>query len=230
VKLSHREILLAWATLVVVIIVLTWLWFEPRFEAVKEFSSTRRAAEEMTRRARQLLDQEDEWNARLAALRGRLPRYGEGQEVAADLLRGIERIAQEHGLALLRATPGQERQVGELFEVSIDYTWEGELPALTGFLHATQARQVNMDIRQLNITPAPGAGRGLRGQLTLDVAYTRGPPLPGVPPQPEEPPPEPGAEPPGEGEGEDEGAGATEDAGRPEDGGTRILTDEDDDE
>lgn len=178
-KLSHREILLGWSTLVVVIIVLTWLWFEPRFQKSHDYSDDRATAKEMIQRARHLLDQEDEWNARLAALRGRLPRYAVDQEVAADLLRSVQRIAQEHGLNLLRATPGSERRVDELYEVSIDYTWEGELPALNRFLYATQIQQVNMDVRMLNITPEAGGRGRLRGNMTIDIAYTRGEPLPG---------------------------------------------------
>jgi hypothetical protein len=233
VKLSHREILLGWITLVVVMAVLTWLWFEPRFEEVKDFSITRETSQDLARRARHLLDQKDEWDARLLALRSRLPRYREDQEVAADLLRGIERIARDNGFSLLRATPGQERRVGELFEVSIDYTWEGDLQALTGFLYAAQNQQVNMDIRQLNITPAPGAERGLRGQLTVDVAYTRGPPLTGGEPRPAEPP-RPGPGPVSEDEeddaDEDEDVDMTDAVGATNDGSTLLHNDDDEDE
>ncbi len=178
-RLSHREILLGWLTLIIVLIVLTWLWFEPRFQKSRDYSVDRATAKEMIQRARHLLDQEEEWNTRLAVLRARLPRYPEDQEVTADLLRSVQRIAQEYGLNLLRASPGSERRVDELYEVSIDYTWEGVLPALNRFLYATQIQQVNMDVRMLNITPETGGRGGLRGQMTIDIAYTRGEPLPG---------------------------------------------------
>ena len=65
--------------------------------------------------------------------------------------------------------------VGELYEITINYRWEGSLNSLVRFLYNLQSKSVNMEIGKLSASPAsrPGEQLRLKGGLTVDVAYTR---------------------------------------------------------
>ena len=175
-KLSEREIRLAGATLVVVLIGMTFWIGEPRYQEWKENS---RDMELLVRRqvaAQRMLDQAADLDERLAQLRAELPRYAPGMDVTAQLLRNLQQVADAHGLLLLRREPEPERRIGDLYELAITCSWEGELAALVHFLYAWQAQGAIVDIRQLTVTPVRGSPERLRGTLTVDFAYSRGVP------------------------------------------------------
>ena len=174
-KLSPREMSLGVATLAVVLGAGTWMWAEPRIAALEELRDRKRESRLVIERSEQLLAREEQWRGRLASLREKLPSYGAGERVATTLMQMLREKAAAAGLTLLRDTPQNERRVGELYEVSIVYQWEGSLESLVRFLYKLQSESVNLDVGSLSARPASGRDgeRQLKGTFTVDVAYTR---------------------------------------------------------
>ena len=174
-KLNPRETRLALITLIVVLVGLTYWIGEPRY---REWQQQNEEVELLERRrdaAQRLLDQTADLEGRLAELREALPQYVEGTDVTSQILRNLQQIADEHNFLLLRREPEPERRIGDLYELAITCTWEGELRALVHFLYALQAQGAIVDVRQLTVTPVQGDGSRLRGTLTVDYAYSRTP-------------------------------------------------------
>jgi Tfp pilus assembly protein PilO len=172
--LNKRETILAVITLFAVLAGGTYWLLEPRLEAWQ--SANEEVDYLMARHAasQRLIAQRGDLDQRLNVLRERLPQYPVGMDViTSQLLRNLQGFADEHGLTLIRREPEPEREIGDLFEAAITCTWEGELNALVRFLYALQAQGAIVDIRQLTITPVQGAPNRLRGNFTVDYAYSR---------------------------------------------------------
>ncbi|MFH0879500.1 MAG: GspMb/PilO family protein [Lentisphaerota bacterium] len=172
-KISDRELGLAWMTAVVVLLGTTYWLGEPKLKEWEEFSSARQLLTERRVEAERWLNEKDGVEQRLNVLRKTLPKYPPEQDVMEELLRTIERLASEHSLTLIRRETDKERSVGDLYEVAITCTWEGELDALVHFLYALQVQGAILDIRQLGISPAQGGSGRLKGNFTVDCAYSR---------------------------------------------------------
>ncbi|MBU1694788.1 MAG: type II secretion system protein M [Verrucomicrobia bacterium] len=172
-KITRREATLAWCTLVVVVLGGTYWWGQPALKEWRDFSRSGDTLERRKRTAARLLEERPQVEARLVELRKKLPRYPAGRDVTAEMLRILERTARDHGLVLLRREPESEKSAGELYEVAIQCTWEGELEALVRFLYALQQQDAILDIRRLNVNPSPGQPGRLKGTFTLDCAYSR---------------------------------------------------------
>jgi len=174
-KLSAREMGLGFATLAVLIVAGTWMWAEPRFKELEEVRRQKQNYKQIIDRATRLLSREDVWKERLVKLRRRLPSFREDERVTAKIMQDLEGKARESKLSLLKASPQNERKVGDLYELSINYRWQGELAALLRFLYALQSKSINMDLNKLSAAPmeARGGNTQLRGNFTVDVAYTR---------------------------------------------------------
>lgn len=172
-KFSLRELVLAWATTVVVLLGLTYWLGQPK---AKEWRDAVKAREQLTWRIKEidhLMSDQDSVSARIAEIRKQLPQHPAGKDVTAELMMTLEKTAQEHGLSLLRREPEEEKSVGDLFEVAINCTWEGELDAVVHFLYALQVQGAILDVRQMTITPGQGGPDRLKGNFTVDCAYTR---------------------------------------------------------
>lgn len=172
-RLSGREAFLAWFALVAAVLGGTWWWGQPTLKEWRDFSRKRETQERRRRAAQRLLDEQPAVDARLAEVRRQLPRYPPGQDVTAEMLRLLERTAKENGLVLLRQEPVPESTMGQLFKVTINCTWEGELEPLVRFLYALQNQSVILDVRQLSINPKPGQRGQLQGTFALDCTYSR---------------------------------------------------------
>ena len=172
-KLSSRELILLWCTLAAVLGGLTWWMGDARWEAWQEVSKRMKENRERIQLAERLLERRGDLDQRLADLRARLPQYPAGRDVTPELLKNLERVATDHGLTLGKRVPQRERSVSDLFEVSIECTWDGSLDNITHFLHAMQSQGPVVDIQQLTATPAAGVPGRLKGTFTVDYAYTR---------------------------------------------------------
>lgn len=172
-RLTGREAVLSWFTLVVAVVAGTWLWGQPRLQEWREFARREAQLRRRERAANRLLAEKPEVEARLEELRKKLPRHPPGKDVTADVLRLIERVARDNNLSLLRRDPEGERSVGELYEMTIRCTWEGDLEALVRFLYALETQDAILDVRKLSVNPSPGRPGRLNGAFTLDCAYSR---------------------------------------------------------
>jgi Tfp pilus assembly protein PilO len=172
-KFSTRELSLAWVTMVVIVLGLTYWFGRSKAQAWRSAGQAREALTLRKRAAERLLKDQPEVNASLETLRKQLPQYPAGKDVTAEILMTLERTAQEQGLTLLRRMPDKEKNVGDLYEVAIDCTWEGELGAIAHFLYALQVQGAILDVSQLTVSPGQGGPGRLKGNFTVNYAYTR---------------------------------------------------------
>lgn len=172
-NLSAREQRLALITLAVILLGLGYVLGESRYGAWREHRQERVVLQRRQAAAEQLLERGGDPERRLAQLRETLPVYPRGTDVTAQLLRRLQQVADEHDFLLLRREPEPERAIGDLFELAISCTWEGELSALVHFLYALQAQGAIVDVRQLTVAPVQGSPERLRGTVTVDFAYSR---------------------------------------------------------
>lgn len=172
-KVSTRELTLAWLTLVTVILGGTYLAGRRLAGEWKDSMKARQSLARQRRAAEQLLQDRPAVDEKLQALRSQLPQYPAGQDVTAELMKTLERTAQENGVVLMRRDPEKEKSVGDLYEVGISCQWEAELEAMVRFLYALQVQGAILDIRQLAMSPIQGGPRRLKGTFTVDCAFTR---------------------------------------------------------
>lgn len=172
--MSLREIMLAWITAVIVLFGLTWWWYwQPHIEEWKTIQAEEIDYRQRLAVAEHLLSKQEEWDTRLEDVKKNLPSFRADQEVTADFLKLCERLAGKHGVVLLRARPSPEEPAGDLYQMTINYSWEGDLTSLVHFLYALQNEQANLDVQQISVSPDSREPRKLKGSLAIDFAYTR---------------------------------------------------------
>ncbi len=171
--MSNREITLGWLTALVILGGLTFWGAQSKLEEWRSTYKDRDALARRVRTAQRMLNKQEEWQTQFQSLMGELPSHPMGKDVTADLLKTLERTSQDHGLTLLRREPKDEKNLGNLYQVSIICTWEGDLKALVQFLYAVHTKGAILDIRQLTVTPIQGKADRLKGGFTVDCAYTR---------------------------------------------------------
>ena len=172
-KLNPREVRLGLITLIAILAGLTYWLGEPRYSAWQEGQRELELLQRRRELAQRMLDQTEDLETRLAQLRDALPTYPRGTDVTSQILRSLQSTADEHNLLLIRREPEPERQIGDLYELAITTSWEGNLEALVRFLHALHARGAIVDVRQVTISPVQGSPERLRGNLTVGYAYSR---------------------------------------------------------
>ncbi len=172
-KLNAREWNLLTLTAIVVLAVSAYILAERALDERGEIVRRIQETDAQIARRRAVIDRTDHWEDRLRDLREALPSYPEDQDVTSRLLTLLENAANRHNLELLRRDPERERRDGELYELTINCRWRGDLEALVFFLFDLQQQGVQLGVRQLSITPR-GAGR-LEGTMTIDGAYSRHP-------------------------------------------------------
>lgn len=172
-KVSTRELSLGWITMVTVILGATYYFGQPMAQEWKNSLRARDALVQREKDATRLLKGRGAIDDRLAELRQQLPKYPQGQDVTAEQMRTLDRTAQQNNLVLLRREPEKEKSLGDLYELSINCTWEGDLEAVVRFLYALQAQGAILDIRQLTMSPGQGGPGRLKGNFTVVCAYAR---------------------------------------------------------
>jgi hypothetical protein len=172
-KLSMRESILGWVTMVVVLVGVSMWVGESRYKEWQESIRTRKTLGGRLTVAQHLLGQEQEIRDALGEIRKNLPPHPVGKDVTAEMLKTLEKNAQESNVTLFRREPEKEKSAGDLYWVEINCTWEADLEALVRFLYALQGQGVILDVRQINMNPAPGAAGRLKGSFSVDCAYSR---------------------------------------------------------
>ena len=146
-KISPREMILAWMTGVVALGGLTYLLVEPQTKDWQILNDKRTEANRQVENQKRLISQAGKWNARLAELKKRLPTHPPGKDVTTDLQILIERLAKANTLTLINREAEKETLRGNMYEVAVDCKWEGKLESLTRFLFDLQKEDVILDIR-----------------------------------------------------------------------------------
>ena len=175
-KIAARELNLLFLTLAVVLLALTYLALEAKFQEWAQFEEQRTDLQVRRDQAQQYLESRETVEARLQEFRQGLPLYSLEHKVEADLLPGLEKMADQHGVELTSIRAFPERGTNDLYEISIECKGECDLPALVNFLYAQQSQGVVSDVRQMGVSPSKtkGAAPGqLSGTFTIDYAYRR---------------------------------------------------------
>ncbi len=172
-NVTTREWGLGAATFVVVLLGATYWVGEPRVKELRDIERSRQGLVALRKSAEGLIARQGDVDQKLAELRKQLPEHPQGKDVTAETMMMLERKAQESGLTLLRRDPDKEKSVGDLYEVAIKCTWEGDLGAVVHFLYALQEQGAILDVSQLQMSPSQGGTDRLKGNFTVDCAYSR---------------------------------------------------------
>jgi len=172
-KLSSRELILACATGVILILGVSFLAGAPLVRTWRDARTQRTRLASQKAVAERLVAMRPQWESRYREMRERIPVHGPTAPVTAEMLKMIKRLADENQVSLSRIEPDKEKNIGDLYEVAIDCTWDGTLEAVVRFLYAVQTQGAILDIRQMTVGPAQGAPGRLKGNFTVFVAFSR---------------------------------------------------------
>ena len=187
-KISPRELLLAWMTACVILLAVSFWICLPKVKVWKELNAKRQAVTRRIEVAGNLIAQRPVWEKRLQEVALKLTKYPADQDVTADYLKTLETIVKDNGVTLSKRQPQKEKRHGELYELAIDCTWEADLSALVHFLHALEQQKVTMDVDDLSVSLVAGGKGMLKGNFAMICLYTRKG-APSAAPAPKAPPP-----------------------------------------
>ncbi len=170
-KLAKRE---QWLALIgglgLMIFITVWI-VQGALADLKDASQAGKKVVEKLRLTKKLLAKSEEVSTQLEVLQRRLPRYGPDQDVTAEQMRTLDRIAQEQSFGLGQREPQAEGTNGAVREIVIHSAWDSSLDALTHMLYALQTQDVIFDVRRLTVIPVQGNADHLKGQLVINSAY-----------------------------------------------------------
>lgn len=172
-KPSSREVILGGITGIVILIGLSYWFGKPKIEIWKEMIANQKVLKQRIELSERLINQRDQWDKRLDVLRIKLSRHPLDKDVTTDYLKILERVAKDNKLSLIKRRPQKEKHHGNLYELAIDCTWEGDLDALVRFLYALEQENVTMDTEKLTVTLVKGGKKRLKGTFSLMCVYTR---------------------------------------------------------
>jgi hypothetical protein len=174
-KISHREQWLISIASASLFVALTWYIVDlklPDYRAHK--IEIDRIEHQLVRDQRRISMQQD-WIDQLEILQQELRIFkADDKSIAPQLMQAIKVISDRHQLDITRNQPYAEKPTGNLYEMDINCTWQGNLAAITGFLVDLQQQGVRYDVRTLNILPNGKKKGQLKGTMLIQCAYIKG--------------------------------------------------------
>ena len=82
-------------------------------------------------------------------------------------------IALKNGVIITKNQPFKEEPTGDLFEISINCSWQTNLESIINFLDEIQQNGMKYDVISLNISPDGNNPRKLKGNMVIQCAYIR---------------------------------------------------------
>jgi len=177
VKLSSNEMVLASVTGIVALLSISFVVCEPKVSVWKETCENQKALKQRITLFEHLIAQRPQWNTRLDKLRKKVIKYPPDKDVTADYLKILEQLAQDNNITLIQRKPQKEKIFGDLYELMIDCTWEGDLTALVHFLYAMGKGNVAMDLKELVVSLATKGKQdktSMKGNFSAICIYSRG--------------------------------------------------------
>jgi len=171
-NLSRREAVLLLATVGSAMIGGTWFAVRPQFAEWSALRTRQVAIRDAIDRDQRMFEQKARWQAEFDELKDSLPMVPLGQKVDVYWLSIVDRVAERHGLKIIRRQVNEERPMGDVYEMPIEAKdWEGTLDSLVRFMVDLRAQGAMLDMRQLLVRPR---GQGvLRGRFLLHCVYRR---------------------------------------------------------
>lgn len=169
-KLSLRELALAWITGLIVIMALTYAFLEP---VIRELSRLRKDAEEA--RAQIVAEQGTiqlgpQWKSRLDKILLSVPRHAKGVDVTASLLKEIEAQTESCGFAIVQRNAGEEEVHPEFSSLDIQYRGNGSLESVVRFLFELKSTSAMLEVKLLKIDKDK---RDYNVRVTINCLYGR---------------------------------------------------------
>ena len=152
------------------------LWFMSQENAWRLSKKKYVQAREQRMKEDRLIREKGKWNNAYEAERAKMPTFEEDEKgVDTKFLSRMEAIGQENAITISRRQPGQEQEVGDVYELPITVNdWEGSLENLVKFLYALEHDEESMfDLSALTIKPSAAHKGYLKGSFTLTCAYMR---------------------------------------------------------
>lgn len=172
-RLSDRELLLATVTGAVLLLGGSYLVVKPKWEQLKSLRDEQVQVRREIELYRAQALEKGKWDKDMESVRGMLARYPADQAMDVVWLSAMDNKARRHGLNIMRRKAGEEKQVGDVYELPIECSdWDGSLSALSHFLFELQTEGAMFDVRQLTVRQVRGSGQ-LRGGFTLFCAYIK---------------------------------------------------------
>jgi Tfp pilus assembly protein PilO len=173
-KITDRELVLGIATMACVLFGGTWFAVNGKVAEWKTKKTEIVRLREQISRHEAAIRMQDDWLDELHELEKELRVFDTKQRsVSPDLMKTIDIIAEKYKLNITKTNPQAERPTDDLFEMSLNCTWQGELDAVVGFLTELQQQGVRYNIRTLNIKPLGQNTGKLQGNMVIDCAFTR---------------------------------------------------------
>ena len=176
-KMSLKERTIATVLGIIVLYAATVaLWFMSQENAWRLSKKKYAAKLEQRIKEDRLIRETSKWNSAYEAERAKMPTFEEDEKgVDTKFLSRMEEIGQEHAMTISRRQPGQEQEVGDVYELPITVNdWEGSLDNLVKFIYALQQDKETMfDLSALTIKPSAAHKGYLKGSFTLTCAYMR---------------------------------------------------------
>ena len=171
---SEKEKALLVVTVVFMLYAAVALTLRKHLDAVREMRATQGERARLLAEYRGVIAQKQQWEDAYASKAGLMPVFEPGRQVETYWLGVLDRVASKNHLSIIRRQAGEERLVGDVYEMPIDCKeWEGDLDALVSFLYDIHAEGAMLDVRRLFVRPAGNKSAGLRGSFTLTCAYMR---------------------------------------------------------
>lgn len=166
------------AMLVVVVILLLYasigVSFRRRMAEIGDLKMVRERARRELNDKRALVAMRRQWEETYAGKKALMPVFRPDERVETHWLKTLNGLAAANEVTLPKTQAGQEKEVGGVYEMTIDCECEGSLEALVPFLHALYAEGAMLDVRKLTLRPNTGKGAGgLRASFSLCCAYMR---------------------------------------------------------
>jgi hypothetical protein len=173
-KLTAREIVLGLVTVSVLLFGVSSLMVKSRIAVWKDLLAQQEAVVKEIDRSKRLHGDKDRWARDYEAVKSLVNVFPADQRVDVHFMTIMDGVAAKHGVTIAKRQPGEEKQIGDMFEMPIECNdVEGSQEAITRFLFDLQASGAMMDIRQLWLKPRGGGI--LRGRFTLYCAYMKEP-------------------------------------------------------
>lgn len=173
-KITRREMILGVITMTAVLGGLTWYIINGKMEEHTSKKTQIEGLRQQIRLDQRRIKMQDEWIAELNELQKDLRVFDIQQKsVSPELMKTINEVAKKHALDITRSTPRGEKPTDDLYELSINCTWDGELDAIVSFLAELQQQGVRYDVRSLNVSPVGKNTGRLKGNMMLSCAFIR---------------------------------------------------------
>jgi hypothetical protein len=171
-KISPREMIMAFATVTLVVFGVSYFVLQPKIGAWKKLVEEETNLKQSIGGYKQMIAQKDYVTARLKKVSALLPVYPEDKEMDVYWMSVMDSIAKKNNLVITKRQSGKETKTGSIYELPIECReWAGDLDSLVYFLFDLQKEGGMMDVRQLSIKPKTKSN--LKGRFLLYCAYTR---------------------------------------------------------